>query len=266
MGQFLINKLSNQNKFSDKFIQWTKQDFCSDQNETKSMEDLAMISENIGMKEGLIIASIDYRDLSIAFCTDNVADITGYSKSFFRKKGIEGVLSMLHPDDLEELFRFQDIVFGILGKLNLEEKKGFESTYVVRWVHKKTKIANWVLTKVKPYLIDDNGNVVLDLHIVAHLTSPPAVKEFDWGYSYTSHNGKKVAFFKNGPLVIEAQLTKKEREVGSLMLEGFDSKEIAEKLFISVNTVFTHRKKIMKKLKAKNTGDMIKKLIYQRSL
>ncbi|ERM82885.1 hypothetical protein P872_05400 [Rhodonellum psychrophilum GCM71 = DSM 17998] len=267
MDQFLINKLSTQNKFSEKFIQWTEQDFCSyQQNESKLMEDLAIISDNIGMKEGLIIACIDYRDLSIAFCTDNVGDIIGYPSSYFKKRGFEGVLDMIHPEDREILYKFQDIIFGVLSKLNFEEKKGFEFTYVVRWLHKETQIAKWFLTKVKPYWIDDNGNVVMDLHIVAHLTSPPAVKEFDWGYSYTSHDGTRIACYKNEPVSVEIPLTKKEKEIGSLMLEGLDSKEIAEKLFISVNTVFTHRKKIMKKLKAKNTGDMIKKLMDQRTL
>ena len=266
MNQFLINKLNSQNKFSENFRQWSEQEFGVRPDERKLMEDLAMISENIGMKEGWIISCIDYRDLSLPFFTDNVEEIIGYKSSFFKKKGMEGVMNMVHPDDREGMFKFQSIIFDVFHKLSPTEKQGFEFTYVVRWVHKKTQVAKWFLTKVKPYWIDDKGSIVFDLHISFHLSSPPIATEYDWSYSYTASDGNKVACFKNGPVGIEVQLTKKEKEIGLLLLEGLDSKEIAAKLFISVNTVFTHRKNIMKKLKAKNTGDLIKKIMYNRIL
>ncbi|HAH36958.1 MAG TPA: helix-turn-helix transcriptional regulator, partial [Algoriphagus sp.] len=44
----------------------------------------------------------------------------------------------------------------------------------------------------------------------------------------------------------EAKLTKKEKEVVELMLEGMESKDIGEKLNISINTVGTHRKNILR--------------------
>ena len=56
-------------------------------------------------------------------------------------------------------------------------------------------------------------------------------------------------------------LTKKEKEVANLLLEGLNSQEIAEKLYISKFTVLTHRKRLLKKLNAKNTAEMMKILI-----
>jgi DNA-binding CsgD family transcriptional regulator len=41
-------------------------------------------------------------------------------------------------------------------------------------------------------------------------------------------------------------------------LEGLESKEIGEKLNISIFTVATHRKNILRKLGAKNVGEMVK--------
>ncbi len=55
-------------------------------------------------------------------------------------------------------------------------------------------------------------------------------------------------------------LNKREKEVLELMLNGFTSKEIAEKLFISKNTVNTHRRNILNKLNATSTIELFKLL------
>lgn len=54
-----------------------------------------------------------------------------------------------------------------------------------------------------------------------------------------------------------------EREIVILeaMAEGYTSKEIAEKLFISENTVEAHRKSLFYKLGARNVANLIYKAI-----
>lgn len=56
-------------------------------------------------------------------------------------------------------------------------------------------------------------------------------------------------------------LSKRELEVLKCISEGLKSNEIAETLYISVNTVEFHRKQIMLKLEAKNASDMLIKAI-----
>jgi DNA-binding NarL/FixJ family response regulator len=56
-------------------------------------------------------------------------------------------------------------------------------------------------------------------------------------------------------------LTRREKEVLQLIAEGLTNAEIAEKLFISVPTVNTHRKSILEKFEVKNTATMIAKAI-----
>jgi DNA-binding NarL/FixJ family response regulator len=53
-------------------------------------------------------------------------------------------------------------------------------------------------------------------------------------------------------------LTERELEVITLISLELSGKEISEKLFISTNTVETHRKNIMKKIGAKNTIGLVK--------
>jgi DNA-binding NarL/FixJ family response regulator len=55
-----------------------------------------------------------------------------------------------------------------------------------------------------------------------------------------------------------SKLTERELEVLKLVKEGFSSKEIAEKLFLSTRTIEAHRSFILKKLNIKNTPALMK--------
>ena len=54
-------------------------------------------------------------------------------------------------------------------------------------------------------------------------------------------------------------ISRREKEVLLLIAEGLTNNEIAEKLFISIPTVNTHRKSLLEKLEAKNTAILIGK-------
>jgi DNA-binding NarL/FixJ family response regulator len=54
-----------------------------------------------------------------------------------------------------------------------------------------------------------------------------------------------------------ASLSMREIEIINLVVKGFSNREIAEKLFLSIHTVYTHRKNIMKKLKIKSPVELV---------
>ena len=56
---------------------------------------------------------------------------------------------------------------------------------------------------------------------------------------------------------VKENLTEREIEIIKLITEKYSNSEIAEKLFISIHTVYTHRKNIMKKLKLKSPVELI---------
>ncbi|MDX1672167.1 MAG: response regulator transcription factor [Balneolaceae bacterium] len=56
----------------------------------------------------------------------------------------------------------------------------------------------------------------------------------------------------------KADITKREHEILILIVEGYTSQEIAEKLYISPRTVDTHRANLMEKLHLKNTADLVR--------
>ncbi len=53
-------------------------------------------------------------------------------------------------------------------------------------------------------------------------------------------------------------LTRREIEVLKLIAEGLTNQEIADKLFVSISTVDSHRKNLISKLQAKNTAALVR--------
>jgi len=60
------------------------------------------------------------------------------------------------------------------------------------------------------------------------------------------------------------KVTSREREVLKLIAEGQTNKKIADLLFISIRTVENHRANIMRKLRFKNTSDIVKYAIRKK--
>lgn len=54
------------------------------------------------------------------------------------------------------------------------------------------------------------------------------------------------------------ELTKREKEIVKLIIDGLTNQEIADTLFISIRTVDTHRKNVLSKLGLKNTATLVK--------
>jgi len=76
------------------------------------------------------------------------------------------------------------------------------------------------------------------------------------GKTYLSEEASQI-LRKNADADIPV-LTRREKEVLELIADGLTNNEIAQKLFISVATVDTHRKNLLAKFEAKNIASLIK--------
>lgn len=64
-------------------------------------------------------------------------------------------------------------------------------------------------------------------------------------------------------LTVSSQLSAREREVLQLIAEGWSTKQIAAHLYVSVKTIETHRRQIMKKLDLHTIADLTKYAIRE---
>lgn len=70
--------------------------------------------------------------------------------------------------------------------------------------------------------------------------------------------GVRSGDLSNGSGPDEVTLTKREKEILSLIADGLNNHEISDKLFISPRTVETHRTNIMQKLDIHDIGNLVK--------
>jgi DNA-binding NarL/FixJ family response regulator len=83
-----------------------------------------------------------------------------------------------------------------------------------------------------------------------------AIETVIHGGTFLSHEAS-VTIRENKDAEIPV-ITRREKEVLQLIAEGLINKEIAEKLFISITTVDTHRNSLLSKFDVKNTANLIR--------
>jgi DNA-binding NarL/FixJ family response regulator len=81
-------------------------------------------------------------------------------------------------------------------------------------------------------------------------------KEFYFGQGVKELLKKSAFQSAETPLV-----TKRESEILKMVINGYTNQEIADKLFISITTVITHRKNLLLKFNAKNTVSLVKTIL-----
>ena len=95
-----------------------------------------------------------------------------------------------------------------------------------------------------------------------------AISTLQSGANYLSDEVSKTllsSFIKHGGHENPVEkLSDREKEVLACIASGLTTHEIGEKLFISKNTVETHRKNLLYKLKARNTAELVNNAYKQK--
>jgi DNA-binding NarL/FixJ family response regulator len=84
-----------------------------------------------------------------------------------------------------------------------------------------------------------------------------AIREVNKGKTYLSFEAGQ-ALRKENALPQVPVITRREKEILTLIAEGYTNPEIAEKLFVSSSTIDSHRKNLLAKLNVKNTASLVK--------
>ncbi|MBS9523564.1 LuxR family transcriptional regulator [Litoribacter ruber] len=263
MGVELLEALKTQDKYRKLFHAWSNREFGRQEKEEKFIQELREFSEKVGVKDNLIVGSFDYRDFSLAFFTDNIFDVSGLPAEYFKRYGLEATMSMFHHEDREEVLKFQKMNIDTYDSLSLNEKKTFGASYTYRWIHRLTGEEIWQQTSIVPFMTDENGNIILDLQICMRLNAPPDPAKFHWEFHYTADNGALIKMAKQFEDVAKNKLSKREYEVAQLIVNGVQASDIAKELGISPNTLVTHRKNIMKKLKINSSLELVRIMMHK---
>jgi DNA-binding CsgD family transcriptional regulator len=182
----------------------------------------------------------------------------GWNIDDIEQQGNQYMDSRVHPDDLIGLLEvgiyYLQLAFFQFSK---EEMKNYK---VVSDYRVKNAQGNYVRV-IEQHVcleLDKYGNLwlslsILDLNPDQDITIPFRSRAMNF------KTGEIFEYKPDDPThETQPQLSIREKEVLKLIANGMISKQIADKLFISVNTVNTHRQRIIEKLNVTNTAEAIR--------
>jgi len=172
-------------------------------------------------------------------------------------------MSIIHPDDAPWLLSFEDKTSRFFAQLPPDKIMKYKNRYDYR-MKKKDGTYIRVLHQASIAQMDENGGLMQTLGVhtdITHLKrdGKPVMSliGMDGEPSYLDIDVKS-SFIQS-----KEALSKREKEVLRLLIEGKVSKEIAEVLNISKQTVDTHRKNMIHKNKLINTGELVGKAVKE---
>jgi DNA-binding NarL/FixJ family response regulator len=147
----------------------------------------------------------------------------------------------------------------VLMDISMPEMDGIECTQMLSRQQPKTKILMLSMLKeqsmVKRAL--DFGALGYVLKNEGKETLIEAIEQVASGKKYLSEgvieNQKRQSKTPVGP-----NISRREKQVLKLIVNEYTAKEISDELFISINTVDSHRKNLLMKLDARNTAGLVR--------
>lgn len=146
----------------------------------------------------------------------------------------------------------------VLMDISMPEKSGVELCKEVRNIYPGVFVIGLSTFNQFTYInsMQENGASGYLLKNAGKQEITIAIKTVATGKTYLSDEAASI--LKNAAHESSPVLTRRENEVLRLIAEGFTNPEIANKLFLSLSTVDTHRKSLMRKLNIKNTALLIR--------
>lgn len=149
-------------------------------------------------------------------------------KSISYENSIEYLKEVVHPDDIEHSKRKMlsfaeqpnsDKIFSVTHRLKLPISTDYMPYFTCVKVNAKAAKLQCITTRIEP----------------------------DYEFSLALEHVFQQSYFIEQNIDLYTHFSKREREIISLVCKGESVKQIAEKLFLSVHTIETHKKNIMKK-------------------
>lgn len=202
----------------------------------------------------------NFKSLSFDMLSPQVESILGYSPTSVT---VPFYMDCIHPEDKPWFLAFETTTAEFLSELPVSRQLKYKVRYDFR-VRKKNGEYIRILHQVAVVEHDENGGIIRTLGVHTDITGlkrdgTPAMSiiGLDGEPSYLDIKVKN-RFIENKKI-----LTRREKEILKLLMEGKLSKEISDILYISKQTVDTHRKNMLRRNNINNTGELISKAIKQ---
>ena len=196
--------------------------------------------------------------LTFDYISPGIENVLGYRPE---EMTLDTFFDLFHPEDQKAYVNFENEVGRFL--LSLPKERVFK--YKVRIdmrMRKKDGTYTRILHQTMVFDVGDDGKILRSLGVYTDI-------------GYLKMEGKPTLSFiglEGEPsfinvqvgkelILIKDQLSKREKEILVLIMEGLQNKAIADKLHLSKETVDKHRKNMLAKTDSKSSAELITKAI-----
>lgn len=238
-------------------------EFCNNVNISKEDVDYNFAQKHIPLFERLdelsysIVVVVDYYKNNYFYVSKKFNPLFGLKAPTEDTKPFEWFRSIIHPDD----YVVNDA--GVRGRKYvleqpIEERKNYKLVHELRVFNEDKK---WIRVIVQDYILelDAKGDFWLVIKVID--LSPNQDIEAPGCSVLQNVVTNETIFSMVGTKQSSCGITKREKELLQLISKGMASKQIADKLCISINTVNNHRKNILRKLKVQNASEAIQQAL-----
>ncbi len=200
---------------------------------------------------------LDYSTRKYIYLSNHSSEIIGNPRELYVEGGLDFHNSIWHPDD-KVIFAtqiFRDIK-QFWSKIEPMDFPNYRFSFNYRFFQGDDRISH--LCQYNTYLEPQNGIPLLNLVVFSDISDFKTdnimiltISKYMKGFGYIK------VFSKSYNPKQKSKLSVRETEILRLSLEGMSNKLIADKLFISLNTVKHHKQNMMEKTCAKNILDLI---------
>jgi DNA-binding CsgD family transcriptional regulator len=185
------------------------------------------------------------------FASSGFSEFFGYKPEWLNSIEKQGDFfeEMTHPDDRGQLVNMQiDHAYFIYG-LDPQYRNDYSNTYKFRMRNAQNKYLN-VMSRQRVIQQDANGKAWI---VMGEVNILPDQRPLDEVQGITVNLKTGHIFPISQAIGHDTSLSKREIEILKLVQSGCLSKEIADRLCLSLNTVNNHRKNILRKLQVANS-------------
>ncbi|PIQ20248.1 MAG: hypothetical protein COW65_16105 [Cytophagales bacterium CG18_big_fil_WC_8_21_14_2_50_42_9] len=199
---------------------------------------------------------IDIRTMQYVYMSRNVKEKLGYAVQQFTDNGVAFFNDIVHPEDQHKIWRLVKIVWDYLLHLPAAERPFYKFSCDYRLVKPDGTCIRF-LEQNSVLQLDSQGNITHLLGVGSDITHWKKNDNILATVISTKDGTSFTCTPEDTNLKTQTMLSKREREVVRLVAAGYNSRHIADELFISVHTVNTHRQHIIEKTNVKNTSGMV---------
>lgn len=211
----------------------------------------------------MVVLIINHHASTYEYCSKNIVHLLGHTSEEMLAGGVAFGTSFIAEDHNEVMSA--ELIPTMFEQLEKHRTTGDLKKIRISYnflCKRKDGAKIWLRQQMSIIETDENDAPLVSMFFMADISDLKKDSFLDFTVAKMDDNGYfKPIFTTTFPQKKESiSFTNREHDILKLINEGYDTPSIAEKLSISIHTVNTHRKNIIKKLRASSSSALINTL------